>query len=82
MASPPEVNSRNLSGKFIMVCYNLLIYTNPPLKQYNQNKSISDDLDAVLALQGIGWLTRKAIGLATVVVRCAQHLLAPNISAS
>ena len=34
-----------------------------------QNKTISDDVDALLALQGIGWLTRKAIALATVVVR-------------
>ncbi|KAF2118126.1 hypothetical protein BDV96DRAFT_596999 [Lophiotrema nucula] len=34
------------------------------------NKSISDSVEPVLALQGIGWLTRKAIGLATVT----QHL--------
>ncbi|PSN69603.1 hypothetical protein BS50DRAFT_291681 [Corynespora cassiicola Philippines] len=34
------------------------------------HKTLSDDPDAVLALQGIGWLTRKAVGLATVT----QHL--------
>jgi hypothetical protein len=35
-----------------------------------QNKALSDSPDPVLALQGVGWLTRKAIGLATVT----QHL--------
>jgi hypothetical protein len=35
-----------------------------------QNKSLSDSTDPVLSLQGIGWLTRKAIGLATIT----QHL--------
>ena len=34
-----------------------------------QNKSLSDDIDALLALQGLSWFTRKAIGFATVVVR-------------
>ncbi|OAL07427.1 hypothetical protein IQ06DRAFT_289149 [Phaeosphaeriaceae sp. SRC1lsM3a] len=34
------------------------------------NKTLSDSPDPVLALQGVGWLTRKAIGLATVT----QHL--------
>ncbi|KAI8940321.1 hypothetical protein NX059_004015 [Plenodomus lindquistii] len=30
------------------------------------NSSLSDAFDPVLALQGIGWLTRKALGVATV----------------
>ncbi|KAH7408443.1 hypothetical protein DE146DRAFT_374965 [Phaeosphaeria sp. MPI-PUGE-AT-0046c] len=34
------------------------------------NKTLSDSPDPVLALQGVGWLTRKAIGMATVT----QHL--------
>ncbi|KAH7123599.1 hypothetical protein B0J11DRAFT_436446 [Dendryphion nanum] len=34
------------------------------------NKTHSDPIDPVLALQGVGWLTRKAVGLATVT----QHL--------
>ncbi|KAH7399311.1 hypothetical protein BKA66DRAFT_545475 [Pyrenochaeta sp. MPI-SDFR-AT-0127] len=34
------------------------------------NKSLSDSPDPVLALQGVGWLTRKALGAATVT----QHL--------
>ncbi|PVI08094.1 hypothetical protein DM02DRAFT_608198 [Periconia macrospinosa] len=34
------------------------------------SKTLSDNTDPVLALQGVGWLTRKAIGLATVT----QHI--------
>ncbi|KAL5121344.1 hypothetical protein ACEQ8H_000812 [Pleosporales sp. CAS-2024a] len=34
------------------------------------NKTLSDSPDPVLALQGVNWLTRKAIGLTTVT----QHL--------
>ncbi|CAO2656762.1 Nn.00g055650.m01.CDS01 [Neocucurbitaria sp. VM-36] len=34
------------------------------------NKTLSDAFDPVLSLQGIGWLTRKALGAATVT----QHL--------
>ena len=34
-----------------------------------ENKSLSDDIDPMLALQGLSWLTRTAIRLATVVVR-------------
>jgi hypothetical protein len=30
------------------------------------NKSFSDDTSPALVLQGIGWLTRKAVGLATI----------------
>ena len=36
----------------------------------SQNKSLSDAFDPVLSLQGIGWLTRKALGAATIT----QHL--------
>jgi hypothetical protein len=37
------------------------------------NKTISDDIDALLTLQGIGWWTRKAIGLATVVLTIKEY---------
>lgn len=36
------------------------------------NKSLSDAFDPVLSLQGIGWLTRKAIGAATVTQSLRQ----------
>ncbi|CZR61253.1 uncharacterized protein PAC_11149 [Phialocephala subalpina] len=38
------------------------------------NKTLSDDTDAILALQGIGWWTRKAIALATVTLHAKQYL--------
>jgi len=37
------------------------------------NKTLSDDTDPVLALQGVGWWTRKAIGLATVTLHAKQY---------
>lgn len=49
---------------------------NPKSTQYInnlQNKTLSDSPDPVLALQGIGWLTRKAIGLATVTQHLKQY---------
>jgi len=36
------------------------------------NKTLSDDTDEVLRLQGISWLTRRAIGLATITLY-AKH---------
>jgi len=41
--------------------------------KFVMNKSISDDIDALLTLQGIGWWTRKAIGLATVVLTVKEY---------
>lgn len=38
-----------------------------------QNKTLSDDTDPVLALQGIGWWTRKAIALATITLHVKQY---------
>ena len=31
-----------------------------------QNKTLSDDNDEILRLQGVGWMTRKAISIATL----------------
>ncbi|KAF4628055.1 hypothetical protein G7Y89_g10089 [Cudoniella acicularis] len=42
--------------------------------QWVMNKTLSDDLDAVLALQGVGWWTRKAISLATVTLHVKQYV--------
>ncbi|KAL0578596.1 hypothetical protein V5O48_003387 [Marasmius crinis-equi] len=36
--------------------------------KYVMNKSLSDPHDDILAAQGIGWITRKAIGIATITV--------------
>jgi len=37
------------------------------------NKKECGDIDAVFSLQGIGWLTRKAIGLATITQHLKQY---------
>jgi hypothetical protein len=38
-----------------------------------QSKKLGDDSDIALQIQGIGWLTRKAIGLATVTLHVKQY---------
>jgi hypothetical protein len=67
MSVPSETNSSNLSGKYILVRSSptpRLIRTHCP----PQNKSLSDDTDTILMLQGISWFTRKAIALASLYV--------------
>lgn len=46
-----------------------------------QNKTLSDPFDPVLALQGIGWLTRKALGAATVTQHLKHHTAEDGTSA-
>lgn len=38
-----------------------------------QNKTLSDDTDAVLALQGISWFTRRIISMATITLHVKQY---------
>jgi hypothetical protein len=75
MAAPSSVDIKNLQGKWVMVSFSLLtneIYTPARIVDPSQNKSLSDSPDPVLALQGVGWLTRKAIGLTTVTQNLKQ----------
>ncbi|KAI0051652.1 hypothetical protein FA95DRAFT_1602421 [Auriscalpium vulgare] len=37
------------------------------------NKSLSDPTDEILRLQGVGWMKRKAIGLATLTLYVKQY---------
>jgi len=37
------------------------------------NKTLSDDTDPILQLQGIGWIIRKAIGLMTVALNIKEY---------
>ncbi|KAL0254409.1 hypothetical protein SLS55_009884 [Diplodia seriata] len=39
----------------------------------NQNKGDSDDTDAILSLQGVGWFLRKTIGIATITLNFKQY---------
>ncbi|KAL5461426.1 hypothetical protein PMIN06_002191 [Paraphaeosphaeria minitans] len=46
------------------------------------NKTHSDSTDPVLALQGIGWMTRKALGLATVTLHTKMYVRTPSDNAA
>ncbi|KAL3470327.1 hypothetical protein BJX99DRAFT_264319 [Aspergillus californicus] len=45
------------------------------------DKSVSDDADSILKLQGVGWLTRKAIGAATLTLHFTSDVEASSSSA-
>jgi hypothetical protein len=38
-----------------------------------QNKSLSDDSDEILQLQGVGWFMRQAIAFATITLYVKQY---------
>ncbi|KFH44515.1 hypothetical protein ACRE_047080 [Hapsidospora chrysogenum ATCC 11550] len=46
--------------------------------KWNLNKSLSNDTDPVLALQGIGWMIRKGIGLASISLDVNVYEAAPT----
>ncbi|KAH6991423.1 hypothetical protein BKA56DRAFT_667895 [Ilyonectria sp. MPI-CAGE-AT-0026] len=46
--------------------------------KWTLNKDLSENPDSIFALQGIGYLTRKAIGLAPVTLEMKQYEAAPN----
>lgn len=50
-----------------MVC-SMYIYTLSFLLNHRQDKSLSDDTDRILQLQGVGWLKRKAITMGTLTL--------------
>ncbi|KPI34643.1 uncharacterized protein AB675_11624 [Cyphellophora attinorum] len=41
--------------------------------KFTMNKSLGDDLEPMLILQGIGWFVRKAIGLATPALTIKEY---------
>lgn len=43
-----------------------------PLTQ-PQNKNLTGNTEAILVLQGIGWLTRKAIGMSTITLHIKEY---------
>ena len=43
-----------------------------------QNKTLSDPTDATLALQGVGWMLRKTIGMAAVTLHVKQYTGPPR----
>lgn len=86
MAAPADKNIKNLQGKWILVsfmstvftCYDQFIFQSQAQQvqkvlTHIQNKTVSDSPDGVLALQGVGWITRKAIGVATITQLLTQN---------
>ncbi|MCJ1373075.1 hypothetical protein MMC20_004302 [Loxospora ochrophaea] len=41
--------------------------------QWVMNRTISEDPDQILALQGVSWFIRKAVGLATITLQINQY---------
>lgn len=41
--------------------------------EWTMDKSVSNDADPVLTLQGVGWVTRKAISYATITLKVHQY---------
>jgi hypothetical protein len=70
MAAPDSCTTLNLSGKFVMVntSYRLLQSQSEELLLFTQNKTLSDSSDRILELQGVGWLKRSAIAIATITL--------------
>ncbi|CRK33349.1 hypothetical protein BN1708_001037 [Verticillium longisporum] len=46
--------------------------------KWQMNKTLSDSPEPALALQGIGWMVRKAVGLATLTLHVKQYEGAPK----
>lgn len=42
--------------------------------KWTMNKTLSDDFDPILAMQGVGWFLRKAIRLATITLTITQYV--------
>jgi hypothetical protein len=67
MAAPSSITTLNLSATWVMVgIVHFLLYSYPV--NISQNKTLSDDTDEVLRLQGVSWFTRRAIALATITL--------------
>ncbi|KAI9811380.1 MAG: hypothetical protein M1827_005540 [Pycnora praestabilis] len=41
--------------------------------QYVMNKTLSDDIDKILTMQGVGWFLRRAISLATITLTIKEY---------
>lgn len=68
MAAPPSITTLDLSATWVMVGTVPFLTTSNSIVNASQNKTLSDDTDDILRLQGMSWLTRRAIGLATITL--------------
>ena len=71
MAAPSSITTLDLSSTWVMVgIVHFLLTSNAILIPLNisQNKTLSDDTDEILRLQGVSWFTRRAIALSTITL--------------
>ena len=69
MAVPPSMTILDITGTFTMVGTILFLSLYLQIiEKATQNKTLSDDTEGILALQGVPWWKRKAIGLATLTL--------------
>ncbi|KAI4138678.1 MAG: hypothetical protein LQ341_004557 [Variospora aurantia] len=79
MAAPSNKTLKDLNGKWIMVIRSLLpslspSYFHPDDSPPSQNKTLSDDTDRILQMQGVGWFLRHAIALATITLTISEYV--------
>ncbi|KAJ3490554.1 hypothetical protein NLI96_g1342 [Meripilus lineatus] len=73
MAVPATFTTVNISGRFQQV--GVVSDVGQSFHELNkrQNKSLSDDTDEILSLQGVGWLTRKALKAANATLSIKHY---------
>jgi hypothetical protein len=78
MAAPPSKTVGDLTGKWYMVRHFPPNRQNQNVLTYAQNKKFSSDTSPALALQGIGWVTRKLISAASITLDIKQYTAPPT----
>ena len=73
MAAPTEMTTLDITGKFIMVLLSLRGSVRLSVNLPTQNKSLSDDSDEILRLQGVSWFTRKIIASSSVYLEIKHY---------
>lgn len=75
MAAPAEMTILDISGKFIMVRTTAYVFLGVHLcvSSLVQNKTLSDSTDDILRLQGVSWITRRAIQFATIYLSIKHY---------
>jgi len=81
MAAPPSKTLKDFNGQWSLVSPQTTpsVGAPNPAHQAAQNKSLSDSVEPVLALQGVGFLTRKAVAMASITldVKCYEGAASP-----
>jgi len=81
MAAPQTKTIKDLNGKWVMVCLPSRaspLSSHKPTNTPMQNKTQSTSVEPGLALQGVGWVTRKAVSMATLTLHVKQYNAPPS----